>query len=269
MSHPFSRTNSSLGQKKTLWDFHRIPFTIKINQMWTNVGKHTIHGSSGIFHEVFIKPVNFSETAKTRLHNPSSASNFMQKLRLHPLRWLPQAPPEAREALLEPRYCQPMVAVGWAPPVSLLQRYFRLPWCWQCQRDSLWRWDSISNLAWEVMPWMVVPLEQPLELGWVCHLVLFGVWWIDLHPPCHRHLREEPIQAPECSQTCLEMEAIPQRWRQWKGHIHVTNIGLMVQKSPTTTVWMVLKPVVNNGINYQTSTGESPDFWTINSKSTD
>ena len=43
-------------------------------------------------------------------------------------------------------------------------------------------------------------------------------------------------------------------------------VRLMVQKSQTTTVWMVLKPLVNNGISTTaTSTGERPDFWTINS----
>ena len=43
-------------------------------------------------------------------------------------------------------------------------------------------------------------------------------------------------------------------------------ILLMVQKSgEKTTVWMVLKLLVNNGINYLSLNWWSPDFWTINS----
>ena len=44
-------------------------------------------------------------------------------------------------------------------------------------------------------------------------------------------------------------------------------IRLMVQKSQTTTVWMVLKPVGKNGISTTNLNWWTPDFWTINSRS--
>ena len=51
------------------------------------------------------------------------------------------------------------------------------------------------------------------------------------------------------------------------GSCKVSVILLMVQKSQTTTTWDLRTPV-NNGINYQPQLVSFPDFWTINSRST-
>ncbi len=53
-------------------------------------------------------------------------------------------------------------------------------------------------------------------------------------------------------------------WWPLDSHDHTT---LMVQKSDekSTTFWMVLKPVVKNGINYRSLNWWRQDFWTLNS----
>ena len=59
------------------------------------------------------------------------------------------------------------------------------------------------------------------------------------------------------------------RWRYVQHHVWGMGILLMVQKSSyITTVWMVLEPVVNNGIFTTNLNWWPPDFWTINSEST-